>query len=75
MFLNLLVKKFKHILNDDLPIYNDKQFYDKFIKNVTLKDIHNFSKELFKKNNSYICIIGNKKIQKYMVVNSVKKLN
>ena len=50
-----------NILNNDFPLYNEKEFYDKYIKNVTLLDIKKLCKNIFKKNNAYLCAIGTEK--------------
>jgi predicted Zn-dependent peptidase len=64
-----------NILNNDFPLYNDKQFYEKFIQNVTLHDIRQLSKEIFKKNNAYLCAIGTHKYDSKIIYKNLNKLS
>ena len=56
-------KEFLYLTNSVLSnkeLINPLDFYNKYIKHITLNDIRNWCKKIFVKNNSYLCLIGPK---------------
>ena len=56
-------------------LLNPLEFYNKYTKYITLNDIRNWCKNIFVKNNSYLCIVGAKDVFKEFSIKHMKRLN
>ena len=56
-------------------LLNPLEFYNKYTNHITLNDIRNWCKNIFVKNNSYLCIVGAKDVFKEFSIKHMKRLN
>ena len=71
-------EEFLYLTNSILSnkeLLNPLEFYNKYIKDITLNDIRNWCKKIFVKNNSYLCLIGPKDKFKNFSIKQMKRLN
>ena len=59
---------------DERELLNPLEFYNKYTKKITLNDIKKWCKKTFVKNNSYLCLVGEKDIFKQFSIKALKKL-
>ena len=55
-------------------LLNSLEFYNKYTKHITLNDIRKWCKSIFVKNNSYLCIVGDKDKFKDFSIKQMKRL-
>ena len=55
-------------------LLNSLEFYNKYTKHITLNDIRHWCKAIFVKNNSYLCIVGEKDKFKDFSIKQMKRL-
>ena len=62
-------------LLSDKDLINPLEFFNKYIKTLTLNDIRNWCKKVFVKNNIYLCVVGPKQEFKDISLKQMKLLN
>jgi len=58
----------------DRDLLNPLQFYNKYIKNISINKIKNWCKKIFIKQNSYLCVVGKKDLFKDVSIKELKRL-
>ena len=66
--------KYSNYILQERELKNPLEFYNKYTKHLTLNDIRKWSRSVFTKNNSYLCIVGEKDLFKESSIKELKKL-